>query len=769
MNAVSQVLEDLVSAIPNSRHPILLFRQDGHELYWLGINEETSFRCNVYLVKNGDEALLIDPGGKPGFQQVYTAASEIVSPADIIGMVLCHQDPDVAASLPEWLSLNPDMQVISSPRTHVLLPHYGERRYNAFNIEQNPTFTFSSGAILRFIQSPFLHFPGAFVTLDITSGYLFSGDIWAALDIDWKLIVEDFEDHKTKMDLFNKDYMASNLAARGLIRALEAYDIRAILPQHGSLITHNLVRSAFDYLWNLRCGLDLVYADSDIQRLKQNTVIHRSSKLTDHEDHPGAGNSNSFTLSERDDPRNSGLREALAQAGRLARLRENALQDLQAAEERLSEKERQLSQAQAVAHVGHWDWDILNNRLSWSDEVYRIFGLQPDEFEVSYEDFLARIPLPDRHQVDDAVRRALESDQAYSIDHRIIVNDGDVRQVHEQAEITRDAQGRPVRMLGTISDITDRKNAEDQLQRKHNLIEAIQRLQEQFITQNDPFDMYSALLDDFVMLTGCAYGFIGEVLQDPEDRAYLVVYALTDLAWNEHTRGLYEKTRSKGFEFHDLENLLGLPISSGETVISNNPQNDPRARGLPKGHPPINSFLGIPVYFGQKLVGEIGLANRDQGFDQSIADYIAPLVSAYGQIIAARRDQLALVAAEQKLSKLAQLDSLLGIPNRRSFDEKIESQWRHAIRVNLPVSIIMIDIDFFKQYNDHYGHLAGDQCLIRVANVIQNSLQRSVDSVSRFGGEEFVCILPETPLEGAVDVARNIQLILRREAVPHAV
>jgi len=241
------------------RHPTVLFDCDSHSVYWLGIDEETAFRCNTYLVRDGDQAILIDPGNRAYFPQVQARVAQVMEPNRVTGMVLCHQDPDVAASMVDWLALNPDMTVYSTARTHVLLPHYGQLIYSAVDVAEKPVVALPSGRSLRFIEAPFLHFPGAFVTYDASTGFLFSGDIWAALDIDWRLVVENFDDHVAAMDLFHIDYMASNVAARGFVGRLGGIDVRAILPQHGSIISTAHVGAALDYLRDLRCGLDVIY------------------------------------------------------------------------------------------------------------------------------------------------------------------------------------------------------------------------------------------------------------------------------------------------------------------------------------------------------------------------------------------------------------------------------------------------------------------------------------------------------------------------------
>ncbi|HSO42023.1 MAG TPA: MBL fold metallo-hydrolase [Rhodospirillales bacterium] len=243
--------------------PTVLFADGSHQIFWLGIDEETAFRCNVYLIRDGEAAILVDPGNRSFFPAVRARVEQIMDPRHVTGMILCHQDPDVAASMVDWLDLNPAIKVYSTSRTHVLLPHYGRPLYPAVDVADQSTIPLPSGGHLRTIEAPFLHFPGAFVTYDPVSRFLFSGDIWAALDMNWRLVVDSFEEHVLVMDLFHLDYMACNVAARGFVRRIEGIDIRAILPQHGSIIGAEHVPAALDYLRSLRCGLDIVYADLD--------------------------------------------------------------------------------------------------------------------------------------------------------------------------------------------------------------------------------------------------------------------------------------------------------------------------------------------------------------------------------------------------------------------------------------------------------------------------------------------------------------------------
>ena len=128
----------------------------------------------------------------------------------------------------------------------------------------------------------------------------------------------------------------------------------------------------------------------------------------------------------------------------------------------------------------------------------------------------------------------------------------------------------------------------------------------------------------------------------------------------------------------------------------------------------------------------------------------------------------ALQKANQYLQLLANLDGLTQIPNRRQLDEYLNQEWRRLSRENLPLSLIMCDIDYFKHYNDYYGHLAGDNCLKEVAQAIDRAVKRPADLVARYGGEEFAVIMPNTNAEGAIRVAELIQLEIKQLKIPHA-
>lgn len=132
------------------------------------------------------------------------------------------------------------------------------------------------------------------------------------------------------------------------------------------------------------------------------------------------------------------------------------------------------------------------------------------------------------------------------------------------------------------------------------------------------------------------------------------------------------------------------------------------------------------------------------------------------------RAHLLLKFQAELLRGMAFADGLTGVGNRRSFDERFDLEWRRCRRIGAPLALIMVDVDFFKLYNDHYGHQAGDDCLRAAAGKLKGALKRPQDMVARYGGEEFVCLLPETHHAGATAIAHALELAVRGLQIAHA-
>jgi diguanylate cyclase (GGDEF)-like protein len=160
-------------------------------------------------------------------------------------------------------------------------------------------------------------------------------------------------------------------------------------------------------------------------------------------------------------------------------------------------------------------------------------------------------------------------------------------------------------------------------------------------------------------------------------------------------------------------------------------------------------------------------AAETRGLELGAVDFISKPVNP--AIVRARvKTHLTLKAQSDMLRQWVYIDGLTRVNNRRHFDEHLASEWGRAMRQNTALSVVLLDVDHFKRYNDRYGHQAGDDCLRRVASTLEASLRRPADLVARYGGEEFVCLLPETPLAGALSVARELGQRVHDERIEHA-
>ena len=170
----------------------------------------------------------------------------------------------------------------------------------------------------------------------------------------------------------------------------------------------------------------------------------------------------------------------------------------------------------------------------------------------------------------------------------------------------------------------------------------------------------------------------------------------------------------------------------------------------------------IPVIFISGLNSE---DDEKRGLTLDAADYIT---KPFNAVIVRKRvdNQIRIINQLRTIESLSMTDSLTGIDNRRSFDQRLDVEWLRAIRNKMPISLLMIDIDHFKEYNDTYGHPQGDVVLVTLAKILTLTLKRSVDFAARWGGEEFAVVLPGTGIKGALVVADLISANCRRTIIP---
>ncbi|NET25506.1 diguanylate cyclase domain-containing protein [Okeania sp. SIO1I7] len=171
-----------------------------------------------------------------------------------------------------------------------------------------------------------------------------------------------------------------------------------------------------------------------------------------------------------------------------------------------------------------------------------------------------------------------------------------------------------------------------------------------------------------------------------------------------------------------------------------------------------NQVLGILVFFKKEVISK----------NQQLIDLVKAVANHLGVMIQSRKAEYTLKLANQRLHLLATLDGLTQVANRRHFDEYLDQEWQRMKRDGLPFSLIICDVDYFKLYNDNYGHQAGDDCLKKIAKTIQKMVDRPGDLVARYGGEEFAIILPNTDAECAFRIAETIRLEVQNLKIIHA-
>lgn len=189
------------------------------------------------------------------------------------------------------------------------------------------------------------------------------------------------------------------------------------------------------------------------------------------------------------------------------------------------------------------------------------------------------------------------------------------------------------------------------------LLSAITSVLSQYIAETDPYILFNGMLDKLLEMTDSEYGFIGEVFYNSKNEPFIKSYATSNIAWSEETNRLYEQNKLKGMVFPKLNSLYGSVLKTGQLVIANQPSTDPRSGGLPDGHPPLNAFMGLPFYGGGKLLGVVGIANREKGYQQDIADALHPFLVTCGNLIQAYQNNQKHLEVAAELHRLQLLET----------------------------------------------------------------------------------------------------------------
>jgi len=276
----------------------------------------------------------------------------------------------------------------------------------------------------------------------------------------------------------------------------------------------------------------------------------------------------------------------------------------------------------------------------------RLFGCDTME-DLLGEDIVAHMHPDSREIVRERIRMANERRIPLpNVELVYLRRDGSQVSV-EAVAAPFEYQGKPASLV-FARDITDRKRAAEDKRRQIDLTDAVARVRGTYVEGKSAAVIFDAALMEILRISGSHYGFIAELREDEQGRTHQQCLAISDIAWDAATRQLYAKNAPENLVFYAMDGLNAAALVSGEAVIANNVPSDSRSSGrVPAGHPPVQTFLGLPMFHGQECMGAIGLANREGGYDAALTAYLRPLVDACAQIIERLRAERRLIAAKQ--------------------------------------------------------------------------------------------------------------------------
>ncbi|MDM8529685.1 diguanylate cyclase [Anaerolineales bacterium HSG25] len=338
-------------------------------------------------------------------------------------------------------------------------------------------------------------------------------------------------------------------------------------------------------------------------------------------------------------------------------------------------------------------------------------------------------------------------------------------------------EGEVVQMIEHSIDITERKQAEESL---HQAYEELKMRVEELGTLNLIMQMLTTITE-----LDTALQIVVQIMIKPFDAYQCGIALLNDdrtelIVTAEYTHGSQENNRP-------YQNLVGtrIPIASDPSTM----QAVEKRVSVVVPHPQTNlltvlmrarnsqCLLIVPLLVRGKTIGTISIHTDKMGREfiideiklaETIAGQIAGVIENARLFKAEKMTNQELQNLNEGLARLAHVDGLTQLANRRHFDNYLSQEWQRLKREQGYLSLIMLDIDHFKQYNDYYGHLAGDDCLKQMAQLLLQATRRPADLVARYGGEEFVLVLPYTKEHGAYQLALRIKTELSQLQISHA-
>lgn len=293
------------------------------------------------------------------------------------------------------------------------------------------------------------------------------------------------------------------------------------------------------------------------------------------------------------------------------------------AESALKKNEERLTIATHAAKAGIWDWDLINGNIDWSPMMFELLGLDPKKDTASFEVWGKTLYFEDREIAQKRIEKALEKHEFLDSEYRILRPDGQIIWINALGKADYDKKGNPLWMTGICIDITERMNAEEEIKRNLKLLNAINKVFEEYLSNKTEENVAGRCLEVAEELTGSDFGFLAKL----NEQGHLNYISISPPAWN--------ACKTTSGKTHELVTDMKVVSYWGRTIIEeksqivNYPESDPDRRGLPIGHPPINSFLGVPLKQEGKTIGMIALANKKGGYNDKDREDIESLSVAF--------------------------------------------------------------------------------------------------------------------------------------------
>jgi len=273
-----------------------------------------------------------------------------------------------------------------------------------------------------------------------------------------------------------------------------------------------------------------------------------------------------------------------------------------------------------------------------NDAAHEMLELSPLELQQDARLLFNRVHPDDQAMVRESLHRSAADLSHWRVVYRALLPKAGVRWHNVDATPQRESDG-SVLWHGFVMDVSESRRVAQRMERQHRMIEAIRQAQATYISADDKRQAFEGLLDALLKLTDSEYGFIGEVIHDDSGQPVVRMHAITDVAWDEASRRRYDEQSERGMVFRNLRTLFGHAVLSGEPVIANHPDSDPRRGGRPQGHPPLDAFLGVPIKVGEETLAMVGLANQPGGYSEADIEFLQPMLGAVRQLVLAWRAQ----------------------------------------------------------------------------------------------------------------------------------